>query len=301
MLMLSFKKRINLEMKAQFEAVVPPGNLELFSRELDLPSFDHGYHYHPEVEITWIGRSRGVRMIGDHSGSFEAGDLYVLGVCLPHLFRNSRPPRDGAQAEVLQFSLEGGVDLFADLSGVSEFFSYLEAARQGFVYQGDVAREGGRILRDLRVSDGAKAWSCFFELADVLSRAPRPEPLSSVGFSRLDLRMDLNRMHKVCAYLLDHFSEPVRHEEMAALAHLAPASFSRAFRAATGKTYSDFLNDVRVGHACRLLLETDLSITDIAFASGFQTLSNFNRRFRVRQGCTPRDYRRQAREAGRLS
>jgi AraC-like DNA-binding protein len=105
------------------------------------------------------------------------------------------------------------------------------------------------------------------------------------------MREQHERIHEVCNYILEHHDEALSHEDMARRIHVTRSHFSRIFKRATKRTYQEFVNEVRLGHACRLLVETDESITEIALNSGFNNLSNFNRRFRQKYRCSPREYR----------
>ncbi|MEM1297269.1 MAG: AraC family transcriptional regulator, partial [Verrucomicrobiota bacterium] len=100
------------------------------------------------------------------------------------------------------------------------------------------------------------------------------------------------RIQQACQYILEHFDQNLTHEMLSSHTHTSPAHFSRLFRKTTGKTFTAFLTEVRLGHVCRLLTETDLPIVEVAYASGFRNLSAFNRRFRQAYACSPRDYRR---------
>jgi AraC-like DNA-binding protein len=105
---------------------------------------------------------------------------------------------------------------------------------------------------------------------------------------------DSERLQAACQFILDHFRDELDHRALAAKAHLAPASFSRLFKRVTGKTCTAFINEIRLGHSCRLLQETENPVTGIAFDCGFRNLSHFNRRFRRQYHCSPREYRRRA-------
>lgn len=279
-------------MKANLEPLLHSSDSSLISSWVRLPAFDHPYHYHPEIEIVFIAESNGTRVVGNHIGSFQSGELYVLGANLPHVFRNTIPPDRGAEAEVLHF-LRGPEPGFLEaMPEARAFVLLLERSKFGLVFDPATSRHGGRLLRRIRTTKGVKRLAAFFELAGILLEAPEPRALASAGDSRPSRRTTgSDRIHRVCHVILEKFTESISHREMAKLAHMAPASFSRLFLRTTGKTFTQFVNEVRLGHACRLLRESDDTVADIAFASGFNNLAHFNRQFRHYHNCSPRRYR----------
>jgi AraC-like DNA-binding protein len=130
-----------------------------------------------------------------------------------------------------------------------------------------------------------EAGDCFLLAAESCRR------LASPGYVGRSTAQDSERMQVACRYILEHFSDEISHRELAARVHLAPVSYCRLFKKVTRKTCTAFINEIRLGHACRLLMESEDSITEIAFACGFRNLSNFNRRFKERYGVSPRAYR----------
>jgi len=279
-----------ISMKAELEPILFSEREALRSHQVNLPCFDHPLHHHPEVEVVWIQKSSGMRMIGDAVGAFQEGEVYVLGSSLPHLFFHQDPPPGGALAEVLQFRpglfAEGELHV-EDLFPVRDL---VERAKGGFcVQKGD---DIGRCLTRLRTRKGASRWAAFFHMWDLLLAEDLGEPLAGLEFAMLGQPLQSERIQRVCSYLMSHFQEEIRMEDMARMAHYSPAAFSRRFKQATRKTFTDFLTELRLCRACTLLLETDWPILRISLESGFQNLSNFNRRFRNHYGVTPREYRR---------
>ena len=236
-------------------------------------------------------KSTGTRIIGDHLGGFEEGELYLLGPNLPHRFHNVTLPRGGAEAEVLQFSREGPIGHFASAPECQVLDRLIENARFGMVFPPDKAGPSGAILPSIRRADGLRRLSLFFELILEIVEAGKGVTLASPGYAGFSPSPASERIHQACLHILGHFTEDLSHDAVARKVHMAPASFSRLFRRATRKTYTQFLTEVRLGHACRLLIETSHTVASTAHASGFQNLSNFNRRFRQRYGCSPRQYR----------
>lgn len=279
-------------MRAQLEPIVRAEGSSFNSRHIAEPRFDHPLHYHPEIEITTITRSSGTCLVGDFVGSFEAGDCFLLGSNLQHLFTNTLKPEGGAEAEVLQFRRDfssGFIDATPELRG---FAKLLDLAALGLVFDRVTASRAAALMRRLRQSRDVDRVRIFIDLVGCLMAADECRSLASPGYVGRNTPQDSERMQVACHYILKHFAEEIDHRELAARVHLVPSSFCRLFKKVTRKTCTQFINEIRLGHACRLLMETEDSITAIAFACGFRNLSNFNRRFREHYGMSPRDYRK---------
>lgn len=283
-------------MRAQLETLITFDRL-LTPKHVKLPCFDHPFHFHPEWEITYLSASGGTCVIGDHIGSFRAGELYVLGSKLPHVFRNTPQPGEMAEAEVLHISAAAMKGPLAGIDELKDFASLLQQSQAGLIFDRKTSLRAGGMLRRIRRSGGVRALAAFFELADLLLQAPPPRMLASSGYSsNPGLPGPIER---ACNYIITGFAERLSHRETARKVNMSPAAFSRLFRRATRKSYTEFLTEVRLGHASRMLLESDRTVAEIAFASGFENLSNFNRRFRRYYQYSPVEYRKAAAAKGR--
>lgn len=168
-------------MKANLEPLLHPSDSSLVSRFVQRPSFDHPYHFHPEIEITFIARSNGTRVLGDHIGSFHPGELYLLGENLPHVFRNTARPERGATAEVLHFLRAPELGFLDSLPETRAFARLLDRGRAGLLFDRNTSARGGRLLQRIRRAEGAGRLAAFFELAATLLEAPEPRALASAG------------------------------------------------------------------------------------------------------------------------
>lgn len=281
-------------MKAQLEPIVSASGNSFHARSFDQAMFDHPLHYHPEVELAYIKRSSGTLIVGDHIGSFGAGELYLLGSDLPHIFSQTEPPSKGAAAEVLQFRAGPSGDAFFSGMEGRAFRELLEQARLGLQFDSDTSNTAGKLMIEIRNASGLRRWAYFIELAERLMQVKPLRTFASLGYVSELATTRSDRIERVCQYILEHFKDDLSHLEVAKHFRMPPASFSRLFKKATRKTFQEFLNELRLGHACRQLADSDATVTEIAFASGFRNLSNFNRRFKQAYGCSPREYRHNA-------
>ncbi|MCC5836025.1 MAG: AraC family transcriptional regulator [Opitutales bacterium] len=278
-------------MRPSLELIEPVISSSFVTRLIDLPSFDHPLHFHPEIELTYILESEGERMIGDHVAPFQPGDLCLIGANLPHVYRNGKAGSGRARAEVLQFTLEGNLVSLAQMPEFEGFRQLLARAERGLSFSLAVSARAGACLAAIRERTMLHRWRAFIELIDILLSDCEVHELASELYSTSAPAEVPESIGRACSFIRRHYAEAITHVDMARSVGLAPAYFSRLFRANTRKTFSAFLNEVRLGQACRLLVETSATVTEIAFACGFNNLSNFNRRFREAYSCTPREYR----------
>jgi len=279
-------------MKTQLEPIFPSKEQSFSARRFSERSFQHPFHHHPQIELTYICSSSGTRIVGDHNGSFRAGDLCLIGKNLPHYYTGASDSSQPAEAFVLQFERELGNGLFDAASEFREVASLLDRCALGLNFDSQTAAKTCGLLATLIEATGPRRWTLLLEILEILLSAPEPKALASPGYvGELDLPT-ASRIHWACEHVLARFDQPLPIGEVAKLVHVTPAHFSRQFKRATRKTYTQFVTEVRLGHACRLLRESELSILEIAYRSGFNNLSNFNRRFREAYDCSPRKYRR---------
>ena len=280
-------------MRALYEKIpIQPGESFCY-RYFKLRRFDLPWHFHRECELTLIVKGRGVRYAGDSLEQFQEGDLVLLGPDLPHYWWSGGQGLGGAHSVVIQFDwdlLRAG--LFA-LPEAEPIRRLIARAARGISFAGDAAeRVAGRMIAMEKIS----GWRRLNQLNEILGMLAEPEArgrlLASAGYAPVLDARDSRRLSAVCKYVNDSDRDEIRQAHAASLAHLSPAAFSRYFHKQMGMTFEAYVVEVRVGHACQRLVERESSIAEIAFATGFNNLSNFNRHFRRLKGISPREYRR---------
>jgi len=271
----------------EHELVPASADASFVVREFSLPRFTSPWHVHPEYELTFIVAGHGLRFVGDNVTAFSPGDLVLIGANLPHYWRSAG---QHAHSLVVQFREDClGRDFFLhpELRPVRQL---LLRAHRGVQFTGKVRAAVAGRMNQLHRCIGPARVAEFIAILSALAQPRQARLLCSEGFQTADLAGS-DRVHRACRYVFDHLHDRIRLDEAARAAALTPAAFCRFFKRATGRRFFDFVNDVRIGHACAQLIETDKSIAGIAFAAGFTNLANFNRRFRERHALTPRDYR----------
>ena len=260
-----------------------------FGRRLG-KAFAFEWHQHPEYELTLIETGRGQRFVGDHIQEYQPGDLVLLGPDLPHTLASYDDTADYHRASVVQFSGRW-IDPLLDVTPEARaIHSLLRRSRRGLCFTGPAAQHALDQMPTMNKRRGMAKVITLLDLLDRMARNPQVQPLASPAYTHTTHLAD-KRIDRVCRFIHDHATEPITQAQAADLAHMSCPAFSRFFKQRVGMTYSRYLHELRIGHACRLLIESDAPITEACFASGFNNLSNFNRVFRVIKGTSPRHFR----------
>lgn len=255
--------------------------------------FAFKWHFHPEYELTLIVKSRGSRFVGDNIAAYEDGDLVLLGPNLPHTwYSESSDSRTVHRAIVVQFAENFlGPDFF-QTEEMLPVRTRLIASRRGLQVMGEAGREISGKLKTMVRLHGAARLLELLGCLELLARTDSVRNLASPEFVPVLQKAHHQRIDAVCQYLNEHYTESIRQPDVSKLAHLSPAAFSRFFKRTTGKTFGQYITELRVGRACSLLIDTDLAVTQVCMQSGFNNLSNFNRKFLELKTMTPRQFRR---------
>lgn len=282
-------------MKPSFEKLAPEQGQSF--RCLDRSTLDTPvkWHRHPEIELTYVEQGSGARLVGDHIGAYTNHDLVLLGSNLPHTWNSDdyRGQRyDRHPATVIQFHPDFlGVHFFQtpELHGIREL---LLLAQRGLWYPPVHAAAIGCWMTQLLTVDGADRLILLLQILQQLTHC-QPTPLASAGYTGPVSKTAESRIQQVCDHIQQHFTEPeFSVADLADLLYMNPSAFSRFFKLSTSRTPTRYINELRIGYACRQLIETDRAILDICHRSGFESPSFFNRTFRQLRDCTPREFRR---------
>lgn len=270
----------------------PDQSFRLLRFELDAFALER--HRHPHWELTWIEQGSGVRLVSEDASPFASGDMVLLAGNLPHTWKSLRAPGAAKHvATVLQFPAEL-LDI-AVLPELSQLRPLILMARRGASISGEARRQVARQLQALHTKDAlGKVLGLYdilrclsLHMGDITAVASLACTAIATNHSARDSRID-----RVLQWIHANTGSPLPVQQAAALAHVSLGAFSRFFRRETGKTYTDYVNDVRCAEACALLSESALPVSTIAADCGFDTNSHFNRQFMARLGVTPRAYRK---------
>jgi AraC-like DNA-binding protein len=285
-----------MRMKPYFEKIAAgPSSFTAFQR--NDPEFSFYWHYHPEFELTLIVDSHGQRLVGDGIADYGPGDLVLLGPNVPHSWR-SGPVKSSAgevhRAVVVQFREDFQGQRFFELREMENVARLLRHSSNGLAF--GHTETGAKVAHYLQklpsVSPAKRLVLLLTALVDLASES-KAQVLSSLRVRPICRLADQQRIDAICVYLNDHFEEEIDFKKLSERFHMDQASLCRFFKRATGRTMTAYLNELRVGAAAQLLINTDESVLDIAFRVGFGNYSNFNRQFKRIKGFGPRTLRRQ--------
>ena len=259
--------------------------------------FGFHWHYHPELEITYVHQGQGIRMVGDNVGYFREGDFVLLGSNLPHTWISDddfKQKSEQMEVIVLQFPPHFFSPAWLRMPEMSSLARLLTMVDRGISFSEATKESAVPILTQLIEAQGIRRISLLLELLHVLGHDRTPQYLASSGFSPSLSTSAEERLLKVCRHLHDHFTQPIRLAELAQLANMNTSAFCRFFRRMTGQSVSEYLSDLRIGKACNLLIDRQQnSISAIAHEAGFNSQTLFNRTFQNKKGMTPSAFRKQ--------
>ena len=252
------------------------------------------WHYHDEYELHLIVASSGKAFVGDYIGSFQPGHLVLTGPRLPHNWISLDLPEGGYPERdlVIQFPHEPLALAAAHVRELEEMLPLLDRARNGIEFFG-LSEQATAHWRSIKLARGLARFSAFTAFLCELARWPDYKLLSQARLQSIDNDAQLNQIDGIVSRITDNLMVQISASELAAELAMTESGFSRFFRRATGNTYTDFVNQVRVNRACQLLMESDRLITDICYEVGFNNVANFNRRFLNGKGMTPSEFRKQ--------
>lgn len=263
--------------------------------------FDYEYyptpwHFHPEYELVLVTESTGKRFIGDNISNFEPGDLVFMGPNLPHLYRNNPEYYEAgsdlrAKSIVVHFLESSFGENFLVLPETRKIKNLFERSSGGLNISGKTNKTVSEKLIRLLELKGLSRWLHLLEILDIMACSEEYSFISGSAMRGLNEK-ESDRLNKVFEFVMNNFSREIRVNEVAGIVNMAENSFSRYFSQRTRKTFSSFVTEVRLGHACKLLTGTQKSVTEICFECGFNNLSNFNRYFKQEYQLSPLNYRK---------
>ena len=276
--------------------VIPPDPFHSFrSFSHDFPAEIARWQYHPEYEIHLIREGSGNFLIGDVIGTFEAGHVAFIGSGLPHdWMSNVRPGqviknRDG----VIQFLPEFINGLMETMPELRELKLLLKESRKGIIYTGETAKRAAREIDTIMASNGPRRILHLLALLVLFAEAPKKEKqvIAKEWFTPNASSEGISAVESGVKYIFDNLTRNIKMSEAAKLAHMSEPTFSKYFKKASGLTFSEMVRKMRVSHACRLLEDTDKTISAICSQAGYKNLANFNRQFLAEMNMTPSAYR----------
>jgi len=284
-------------MKPLLEKSIENLNQSYLVKTLKEPFFDPNWHFHPHFQLFTVIKGTGTRFIGDDIRHFNIGDTVFLAPNMPHLWRSDREYFEKDS----QLMTEGIVVYFKEDFLGSEFFeksemydikTLLKKSERGLDLTGQLKEELVNDLKNLPVDSGFQGIIKILSILDKLSKSTDYQYIASTTYSNTHKISETERMRRVHEYVLKHFKENINLSTVASLSNMTDAAFCRYFKSRTNKTFSDFVKEIRIGNACKMLQDENKSISQTCYESGYNTVSNFNNQFKSLKGVSPKQYQK---------
>ncbi len=263
----------------------------VFDRERN--DFDFPIHFHPEYEINFIRNAKGAkRVIGDHIGEIEGYELVMVGPNVYHGWENHKNDTKKVLHEItIQFPRYLFDEEILNKNIFKPIRELFRAANHGILFSEETAKNVEDKLILISKKSGFDNFLDFQSLLYDLAISRNKKMLTNISFEDQNDFHNSKRIEKVYNYIKENYAQKIKVEEAASIINMTVISFSRLIKQRTGKTFIEFVNDLRLGFATRQLIETNDSVSEICFKCGFNNISNFNRVFKKRQNCTPSEFR----------
>ncbi len=281
-------------MKAICGKMIPCENSSWRFEKFEFESKEFCWHYHSEYEICLTLNSQGSKYIGDHVSHYDRADLVLLGPNLPHSWQ-AIPNQSNSKiniyvAQIPAQWLHNLIQQGAEFSSLKELF---KRSLRGVEFSQSTTLESTDLFEQMIGSSALGRLTLLIKLFEIMVEDRQAKVLSSSAFSfgkKEDLSVD--KLNKVINYIYQNYTNPLNAEDLASLVHMSTNHFHRYFKQRTEKTLNQFINQLRIGKACRLLIKSEALISAISGQCGFNNISNFNRMFRLMKGRTPKEYRK---------
>lgn len=258
------------------------------SLELSTPLFETPWHRHIESEILYIHKGFGTAIIGDYVGEFTSGDLFYIGSNVPHWFKKSTDDLF-CTVKVIQFDPTIFGRSFISLPEMARIRQLVELKQGMRIHYSSLSSLLPRVL-SLESLEGFGHINGLLNILDEISANTENELITNEPIDSFDSKGIID---EVLEYIFSHFNKNIQLEELAAIAKMSSSNFRRFFKLNTKKSFSGFIKEIRIAHACKLLKDRNVFVSQIFHECGYRNISNFNRQFKEVKGITPSQYREQ--------
>lgn len=283
-------------MRAIIQKSAVPDSKMFVVKRLEEQHFDPTLHLHPEYQLFLVLEGMGTRIIGDNIRPFKARDLVFTGPNLPHLWKNdeiyfSKVNQTKTSGIVIYFPQNFLGDMvYSKLELENIRYLFAKAARGLDIY-GKTNRMVSKMMEELLRTEGVDSIVLLLKILNTIAKSQETYPITHVNYVPINNKTETDRMNKVYQYVMKNFKSKVSLEDVSDLLSMTPTSFSRYFKSRVNRPFSEFLKEVRIDYALKLLKENKTSINQVSYESGYSTLSNFNKHFKEITGKTPLNYR----------
>ncbi len=282
-------------MKPFYQKLVTPPSQSVIIFDEEKPHFTVPWHFHTEIEVLFVVKSSGTSYIGDCIENFNAGDVTIIGENVPHWWKSDSRYIDGTMNEgikalIIQFNKDIFGANFINTPEMTPIKELLEKSKRGIKFIGRSRDILGKQMMKIFKVKGIHRITELILLLDLMASSNEFKYHSSLGYSKILNSYDFYRFNKIHEFLLTNFTKPISLDEVSRIVNMSPTALCRYFKIHTGKTLFTFLNEIRIGHACKLMIDENASISNSSYASGFNNLSHFNYQFKKNMKMTPTEY-----------
>ena len=275
-------------------ASLPTESVIFFNEER--PHFTVPWHFHPEIEILFVVKSSGTSYVGDGIHRFTEGEISIIGENVPHWWKSDPKYMDGKDTSgikvlILQFNKKIFDPNFISLPEMKSIKEFLEKAQRGIQFVSKSRKALGEQITKIFQLSGIQRLTELILLLEMMSGTKDYKYHASIGYSKTINTYDFYRFNKIHEHIILNFNKPIKLEDVANTVNISPTAFCRYFKKHTGKTFLSFLNEMRIGHACKLMVEGKMPISIASMESGFNNLSHFNDQFKRVMKLTPSEYK----------
>jgi AraC-like DNA-binding protein len=277
--------------------MIPPSQIFVI-RHLREKHFDPVWHAHYEYQLFVVLKGHGTRFIGDSIKTFKSGELIFTGPHLPHIWRSdesyfSRNSHMQSEGIVIYFNANFLGEQILEKEEMVVLKKLFARSKRGLEFYGHKKNLVITMIQELTRLQGISSVIQLLRILDTLASSKEYHYISSRVYDDILNQHETDRLNMVYEYVLKHFRQKISLEELAELLHMTPTSFSRYFSMKNNKPFSRFVSEIRIKHACKLLTETENTIEQVCYESGFNTLSNFNKQFREIMLKKPSQYKKE--------
>jgi len=270
------------------------GKDSLYIADRRKKEFTYPIHNHEVFELNFVEHAAGVRrIVGDSSEVIGDYDLVLItSPDLEHVWEQNTCQAENIREVTIQFYFDLGEDAFLSHKPFYSMRKMLLEARKGLAFpMDDILRVYHLIDTLSSIKDGFYAVMQFMTVLHELSKSTKARPLATSSYAKVEAESDSRRVLKVKNFIAKNYKDEIRLSTLSEIAGMSPSAFSRFFKLHTGRNLSEYIIEQRLGYASRMLVDTTKSVAEISYQSGFNNLSNFNRIFRKRKGCSPSEFR----------
>lgn len=276
---------------------IPPSRIFVV-KQLEEPHFDPVWHAHSEYQLFVVLRGSGTRFIGDSIKSFKPGELILTGPHVPHVWRSDdayfQKDNELTTSGIVVYLNENFLgDQFLEKEEIIAVKKLFVRSLRGLEFYGAQRTQVINMMRELTQVEGISSIIQVLRILDILAHTKDYHYISSRPYQETFDQREADRLNVVYRYIFENFRRKIRLQDLADLLHMTPTSFSRYFTMKNNKSFSRFISEIRIKHACKMLTETDLPVSDVCYECGFDTPSNFNKQFREITSKKPTQYKKE--------